>query len=313
MDALFLPPALPSDLLQFIISHCAYPTTLLVCSDRAEFLSALTQDLHKEQPHTTSKPHDTAAQHATADPSDTNRKYPLLTPSLTQLATTRHIQTHFLPTVSHLRALLAVYSAHTPPPPPPVPPAAAPPPPPPTGPPLPSTSPTKPPPPSTTSPTEPSPPTKSKKLQLLIVYSLLTLHRHTSEWSVQGLGASLAALIEAAKRKGLGVLLVENPSSFSSSSMPSSSSPSSPSLPSPSLSVAVPSQGQGQTETERLPSLGMEALLAERVPVLRRAPAGDGGAGWAGKTVDVGRVLGRWFRVRDGGWEGWDAEGRGAG
>jgi hypothetical protein len=57
----------------------------------------------------------------------------------------------------------------------------------------------------------------------------------------------------------------------------------------------------------------MQALLAERVPVLsgsaRRTTGldlhqhGGEGSGWAGRTVDVERVLGRWFRFRAGEWE----------
>src|ERR1044071_2870462 len=41
----FLSPALPSDLIHYIIHHCTYPTTIIVCSSRAEFLSTLTQDV----------------------------------------------------------------------------------------------------------------------------------------------------------------------------------------------------------------------------------------------------------------------------
>ena len=85
----------------------------------------------------------------------------------------------------------------------------------------------------------------------------------------------MAGLVEASRREGVGVLLVEGVSPSASSSSLSSS-----------------------------PDQGIEGLLAERVPVLRRAGGGSLESGWAGKTVDVGRVLGRWFRVREGGWEG---------
>ncbi|KAK4098278.1 hypothetical protein N658DRAFT_526343 [Parathielavia hyrcaniae] len=224
---IFVSPALPSDLVQFIINRCSYPTTLIICADRAEFLSCLTQDLIQQQRpyqsdshpqrHTTEHPHDTTAdpthqddEHADRDtrpataapppnqpqpepqqprppppppPPPPNKPHPLLTPNLSQLSTTRHIRTIFVPTVSHLRAFLSLFPDS-----------------------------------SISSAKISSPPQLAQRRQqqqqtafpLLVVFSFLALHRHTSEWSAQGLGASSALLVEAGRRAGMGVVLVES-------------------------------------------------------------------------------------------------------
>lgn len=316
MDPVFLSPALPSELLQFVINRCTYPTTLVICGDRAEFLSSLTHDLiHQQQrrqqqdsPHTIldGEPA-TLAQPATADPSHpdhpgvdfrlrrrdngnhndsteeahphSNRNEPpppppvsptkphsLLTSPLSQLAVTRHIRTVFIPTVTHLRAFLAVFSVFVPssgtssrP-----------------GPQAPS------PPPSILGATAPLPSSArgggsgtsgkpNTTAPMLVVYGFLALHRNTSEWSVQGLGTSAAALMEAGQRARVRVVVVE------------------------------PKLQQQQTHEDGLEEQG---VLGERVPVSsgggRRV--GGGGSELEGKTVDVGRVLGRWFRFWEGDW-----------
>ncbi|KAK3902177.1 hypothetical protein C8A05DRAFT_44349 [Staphylotrichum tortipilum] len=286
---LFLSPALPSDLLHYVINHCSYPTTLLVCSGRAEFLSSLAQDLlaqrqrseqqeeQQQEPYrTASEPHDTTSQRATTaapppppppggeattleayhpgplgnpSPPDAEpppqpqppppqhplphgQHHPLLTPSLAQLAATRHIRTVFVPTVSHLRAWLAVFSVddhHFAPPPP-------------------LGTATK------------APIAGSSRL---VVYNLLALHRHTSEWSAQGLGASVAGLVEAGRRAGR-VVVVE--------------------------------------EGALAGGLGLKEILGEGVPVLGGRAGGADLEGWKGRTVEVGRVLARWFRFGEGRW-----------
>ncbi|KAH6856017.1 hypothetical protein B0I37DRAFT_395850 [Chaetomium sp. MPI-CAGE-AT-0009] len=249
MDPLFLSPALPSDLLQFIINRCTYPTTLIICTNRAEFLSSLTQDLLHQQKRPQSLPTDepldapTTTQQVTIDPSHTNppppppdhpqpdskpgqqqhqthqrqnKPHPLLTPHLAQLATTRSVRT-------------------------------------------------------------------VGDRPRLVVYGFLALHRGSSEWSVQGLGASSAVLVEAGKRAGVGVVVVEGP-----------------------VSGPRPAGLAGGEEGLGLGRMTMGEVLAEGVPVLsgggRRAGGELEGSGWAGKRVGVGRVLGRWFRFREGEW-----------
>ncbi|KAL2153677.1 hypothetical protein VTH82DRAFT_4832 [Thermothelomyces myriococcoides] len=119
------------------------------------------------------------------------RPPPLLAPHLAQLSTARHIRTVFVPTVAHLRVFLSLFAVDSsltttgkappvaPPPPPP-----------------------------------PSSPSPAARRALLVVYNLLGIHRHTSEWSVQGLGTSCAALVDAGIREGLAVVVAERPEGF---------------------------------------------------------------------------------------------------
>jgi hypothetical protein len=105
------------------------------------------------------------------------------------------------------------------------------------------------------------------------VYGFLALHRDTSEWSVQGLSSSAAGLVEAAAREGVRAVICEAP---------------------------------GKPGITRFNGgVGEEDLLEERVPVLsaglrRGLVAGD--SGWVGKTVEVKRVLARWFRFEEPTW-----------
>ncbi|KAK0746465.1 hypothetical protein B0T18DRAFT_368880 [Schizothecium vesticola] len=104
----------------------------------------------------------------------------------------------------------------------------------------------------------------------LLIYGLLALHRETSEWSVQGLGGTAAVLVEAAARVGMRAVVVEP-------------------------------RAYGE-EVE----LGQ--LLGDEVPILsgvaRRTGLALRGSGWAGRTVEVKRVLARWFDFREGNWDG---------
>jgi hypothetical protein len=114
---------------------------------------------------------------------------------------------------------------------------------------------------------------KTEIAPLLLLYGFLDLHRDTSEWSAQGLGSSTATLVEAARQAALRAVIVE------------------------------PRMDWDEQVRDS------EALLCEQLPMLsgaeRRAVARDqdeGGGGWIGRTVTVGRVLGRWFRFQEGPW-----------
>lgn len=226
-----LSPALPSELLSYIIKNEIYPTTLIICSPRAEFLACLADDVQgpaetPEQPQ------------RLAEDQSKRTSGSLLSAPLYQVAVTRHIRIVFMPTVSHLRAFLSVFALAD----------------------------SKiPPPPQTGDRTTHN----SKGHPLLLVYGFLGLHRNTSEWSAQGLSSTAAGLVETAKRVKLQAVIVDPPSQ------------------------------DGEEE-------GPEGLISEEVPVLsasaRRAGPDTDEGGWTGRTVRLSRVLGRWFRFRDGEW-----------
>ncbi|KAK4175916.1 hypothetical protein QBC36DRAFT_387862 [Triangularia setosa] len=266
MDPLLLSPALPSTLIHYIIHHCTYPTTLIICSDRAEFLSTLTLDLkvqqqQQQQHHETTADSDTdtgsdhvgQAPRQPLSPSDrTASALSLLSPPpLYQLAVTRHIRTVFIPTVSHLRAFLSVFTVQ-------------------------DTTAVSAPPTSTAAPSSSSS-GPNHTAPLLLVYGFLGLHRHTSEWSVQGVSGTAAVLVEAAKKVGLKAVIVEAV---------------------PSIFPSAEAGDDGQRG---------EDIMSERMPVLSGSSKRTGlnleGTGWAGKTIEVSKVIGRWFRFQKRGWE----------
>lgn len=157
---IILSPALPSELLTYIIQQEAYPTTLIICSSRAEFLTHLISDVHD----TTRRP-----------PRPETDRNALISSPLYQVAIARHIRMVFVPTVSHLRAYLSVFTnedSKVPPPP-------------------------------------DLPSAHTKRQPLLLVYGFLNLHRDTSEWSAQGISSTAASFVEAARRTGFRAVLVD--------------------------------------------------------------------------------------------------------
>lgn len=122
-----------------------------------------------------------------------------------------------------------------------------------------------------------------RKTPLLVVYGLLELHRDTSEWSAQGLGNSVAGLVEAGWRTGRKVVLLEERGMGDDLG-----------------------DGDGNVGTEERRK-GRGRVWEERVPMLngsvRRAGLESEDGGWSGRTVEVGRILARWFRFGRGDWD----------
>ncbi len=122
-----------------------------------------------------------------------------------------------------------------------------------------------------------------KKTPLLVVYGLLELHRDTSEWSAQGLGNSIAGLVEAGWRTRRQVVLLEERCMDDGSK-----------------------NAGGDVELEEKRKSGVK-VWEERVPMLngsvRRAGLESEDGGWSGRTVEVGRILARWFKFGEGDWE----------
>lgn len=101
-------------------------------------------------------------------------------------------------------------------------------------------------------------PTATGRQPVLLMYGFLELHRATSEWSAQGIGNSASTLVEAAARNGFRAVIVD------------------------------PTGGGGYDN--------LEDMVRDEVPMLSGTAVKDDGS-WSGRTVDVQRVLGRWFEI----------------
>ncbi|ROT42949.1 hypothetical protein SODALDRAFT_327119, partial [Sodiomyces alkalinus F11] len=186
-----LSPATPAELLQYILAYQTHPTTLLICSTRADFLSSLAQDVQAQ----VQVPRQHESRDDNSDGRDTEAPkslpLPLLAAPIYQVAVARHIRMLFLPTVTHLRAYLAVFTPHdSKVPPPPLRRTKG----------LETTS---------TSTSASSSTSNCPRPPLLLAYGFLSLHRDTSEWSAQGIGSTAAALVEAASPHEFRAAVVE--------------------------------------------------------------------------------------------------------
>ena len=121
-----------------------------------------------------------------------------------------------------------------------------------------------------------------------MIYGIVELHRDTSEWSAQGLGNSLAALVEAGYRSGRRSVVVEERKMDDCVV---------------ELEEGLTGLGEGEGEPRKV----LRKCWQERVPMLngsvRRIGLESEDGGWSGRTVEVGRILGRWFRFKTGEWE----------
>ena len=114
---------------------------------------------------------------------------------------------------------------------------------------------------------------------LIVVYGPVGLHRDTSEWSAQGLGSSIAGLVEAGWRTRQRVVMLEE-------------------------KMDADGEGDERGDGDERP----RGVWDERLPMLngnvRRAGLEGEDAVWSGRTIEVRRALGRWFRFRKSGWIG---------
>lgn len=262
---LILSPVHPSELLASIIQHETYPTTLIICATRAEFLQSLTDDIQNSATSTMTQPRDRDMLPAAATATTTTTT--LLTNPLCQVAITRHIRMAFVPTVAHLRAYLSVFS--------------------------PSDSPV------------PAPPSAAgeageqrrgnEAAPLLVVYGFLGLHRDTSEWSAQGLGATAAALVDAGRRCGFRAVVVDAPRAGLGARAREQADDE----------EALGADGCDEAGATVEEDVLDESGLAEEVPVLNASVVRAGGdlddAVWTSRKVTLERVLGRWFKYGEGG------------
>lgn len=186
---IILAPATPSELLQYIITHHRYPTTILIGWPKQIFIEALVEDVARQL----ALQRDEAA--AAAENSDNNNEetnppnasspnhHPLQRKTLLQTAVSRHIRLLFVPSSTHLRAYLGTFSA--------------------------SDSKIPPPPPPSSVDADDSDPGYQSGTPMLLVYGFLELHRDGIEWSAQGIGTTAAYLVEAAARNSFRAAVVE--------------------------------------------------------------------------------------------------------
>ena len=234
---LALPPALPAELLTYVLTYQS-PIILIICQPRSTFLSSLLGSINS--PQVQQNPDDDAGGDPTEQPSvpEPPKQHPLLIPTLRQVAASRYINLVFINTVSHFRAYLAGFPA----------------------------------PEKEHGAAETKSGDRPQGLRpLVVVYGLIGLHHDTSEWSAQGLGSSVAGLVEAGWRTRQRILVLEE---------------------------RLEDGGDG----EEMP----REVWEERLPMLngnvRRAGLEGEDAVWSGRTVEVRRVLGRWFKFKKSGW-----------
>lgn len=143
-------------------------------------------------------------------------------------------------------------------------------------------------------------------MPLLVVCGLVELHRDTSEWSAQGLGASVAEVLEAARRNGrravvVEVLLEENDEEEGEVDVAGREAMDIPEGLVEESGDAITDDGKtAETMIDR------EKVWRGQVPMLNRSVRRQfddgkpgGGDTWMGRTVEVGAVLARWFTFAD--------------
>ncbi|QYT02029.1 hypothetical protein H0G86_009035 [Trichoderma simmonsii] len=188
-----LSPSTPSELLQYIISHHRYPTTILIGWPKQTFIEGLVEDvalqlsLQQDPSSTTTAAAAAVSENIKEDKPQTeapdnssSNLHPLQRKTLLQTAISRHIRLLFIPSTTHLRAYLGTFSA----------------------------SESKIPPP-TLSGLDNSDPRCKTEGPLLLVYGFLELHRDGTEWSAQGIGTTAAYLVEAAARNSFRAAVAE--------------------------------------------------------------------------------------------------------
>lgn len=269
-----LPPALPSELLTWILNHSDYPTAILICKPRAAFLSSLLADISSNTspppassndiPSSPPNPTTTSAQSQTPS-------HPLLLKTLHQISLSRHISLIYIPTTSHLRAYLSVLSTNTPS--------------------------------KVKAPPDGKWDKAGRKRAMIVVYGLVELHRGTSEWSAQGLSRSLAALVEMSGReRSVIVCLEEREREFGRSGAMDVDDEDEDG------SGGENNDGGGVRSDETVRR--KERLLMgwdEKVPMLngsvRRTGLEGEDNGWSGRTIEVGRIFARWFDFENAKWD----------
>lgn len=139
------------------------------------------------------------------------------------------------------------------------------------------------------------------------MYGLVRLHEDTSQWSTQGFGNTLSTLVDAGLETGRD-LIGRSPLSLLST-FPSKEWYFEVEL----IFVVVEERASDYFESEEFlandratrKSSRIRQAWHQQVPMLsgsekRDSLGGDGG--YSGRTIDVARILGRWFQFDEGVW-----------
>ncbi|KAH6659265.1 hypothetical protein BKA67DRAFT_543977 [Truncatella angustata] len=258
---LLLSPALPSELLTYILNYHVHPTTVIICSSRTDFVGALQEDIREHKTHQAPAQRVPGSQVLSADKEPQTLSHPelqgqdvahhgLVSQTLANLAVSRHMRTVYIPTVTHLRSYVTVFSPK-----------------------------------DTKIVAPPQVHTALRRTHpTLVVYGVIEMHRDTSEWSAQGLGNTVAALVETTNRLGWGLVMVE-----------------------PRATRILARDDEDGAPTGRQICDDFKSLLKEQLPILsgsaRRAGLDSEEGGWSGRTVEMGRTMSRWFKFQVGNWD----------
>lgn len=177
--------------------------------------------------------------HSTHLPKSDENSDDYLSPTLHLLATSRKVQLAFTPTLPHLRAYLTAFN-------PPQNPVAA-----------------------SLQHHQPS-----SDMSMLVILSLVDLHRPTSEHSAQGISRTLAIAVEAARLAGMKLVLGEHYIEDDNDDINGINDGANGAF----------NRAQQDPWTEQIPILSGSVRF------------GDDERLRTGRTVDVGKVLGRWCR-----------------
>jgi hypothetical protein len=128
------------------------------------------------------------------------------------------------------------------------------------------------------------------KRPYLLVHGLIELHRGTSEWSTQGLGHTLAGLVAVGHRTKSTVIVVERREQTDEEATVTQAQDTA-------------SSEEALTQREERRQRKEEGIWHERLPILsgsRQRFRAE--AAYAGRSVEVGMVLRRWFKFEKGDW-----------
>ena len=160
-----LPPLLCSEFVEFVLKHHRGPTTMIVCSSRERFLEELRASIDRAHSQIPASSH---GEQATED------LHLLLNPTLHLISRSQTIRLVFVPTLSHLRAFLAIYAHAT-----------------------------------RRSVSASDPIRLGSPIPFLAIWAMARLHQLTTEHSAQGISRTLAAVIEASNQHVQKLVLAE--------------------------------------------------------------------------------------------------------